>query len=101
MRPLRAFQVSVEAVAVKVVGAEHVPHPVGAGVGGPPPPARAPTATTAQGPLATGMGLEVQGPELIDADHHRGVIGAGLGDRVGDRVQLQDPVLLALEVRVR
>ena len=51
-------------------------------------------------PLRAGMGLQVERPELIDADHHGRIARPGLGLAVGDVVQLEDPVLLDFEVGV-
>ena len=45
--------------------------------------------------------LQVEWPELVQADDNvRERFGAGLRDPVGDRVQLEDPVLLGLEAGV-
>ena len=52
------------------------------------------------GPLAPGMRLQVQGPELVGADHHARVPLPRRGQAVGDAIQLEHPVLLGLEVRV-
>jgi len=41
--------------------------------------------------------LQVERPELVQADDDRRIVGAGLDQPVGDRVQPQDPVLLGLE----
>jgi hypothetical protein len=46
------------------------------------------------------MGLQVQRAELIDAEHHRGIGRAGLGQPVGDGVELEHPAGLGLIVRV-
>ena len=67
---------------------------------------RAPTtaprslAVGAPRPLAAGVRLQVQRPELVQADHHGRVNGAGLGMPVGDRIGLQHARLLSLEVGV-
>src|SRR5712691_7717225 len=50
--------------------------------------------------LAAWLRLQVERPELIEADDDVGVVRARLRDAVGDRVQLEDPVLLGLEGRV-
>jgi hypothetical protein len=47
-----------------------------------------------------GWGWRSQRPELVHADHHRRIVRARLGGAVGDRVQLEDPVLLRFEVGV-
>ena len=60
--------------------------PAGLGSGGPRLPSR--------------LRLDVQRAELVDADHDARVAGAWLSLPVGDRVQLEDPVLLGLELRV-
>jgi hypothetical protein len=46
------------------------------------------------------MRLEVQGSDLVHADHHGRIPSLGLGPAVGQVVELEDPVLLGLEVRV-
>ncbi len=46
------------------------------------------------------MGLEVERPELVDADDHGGIAWARLPTPVGDLVELEDAVLLGLEVGV-
>ncbi|HLN15667.1 MAG TPA: hypothetical protein VK277_02830 [Acidimicrobiales bacterium] len=49
---------------------------VGPGVGGPPSASGSlPVGSfgVALGPLAAGMGLEIERPELVEADHHLGV----------------------------
>jgi hypothetical protein len=52
------------------------------------------------GPLASGVRLEVEGPELVVADDDLGITLVGLGFPVGDVVELENPVLLHLEVGV-
>jgi hypothetical protein len=44
--------------------------------------------------------LQIQGPELVDADHDRGFAVTRFGLAVGDRVQPLDPGLLLRELRV-
>src|SRR4051812_38517672 len=51
-------------------------------------------------PLLTRMGLQIQWTELVHADDHGRITGAGFDSAVGDRVELQHPVLLDLVVRV-
>ena len=51
-------------------------------------------------PLAAGVRLQVERPELVDADHHRRIIVTRFDLAVGDVVQLEDPVLLDFEVGV-
>jgi len=60
-----------------------------AGVGG----ADSPGLAQGSPGLAAGLGLEVQGSELVEADDH-------CLARVGQLIQLQDAVLLGLEVGV-
>jgi hypothetical protein len=73
---------------------------MGAGVGGPPPAARLPSAATAGCPLPAGVGLEVERAELVQADDHLGAAGFHVVGAVHQPVQVQDAVLLGLEVRV-
>jgi hypothetical protein len=77
-----------------------MPHPVRAGVGGPPSAARARPTAGAGRPLPAGVGLQVQRAELVDADDHLGVAGLNVAGAVHQPIQVQDPVLLSLEVRV-
>jgi hypothetical protein len=44
--------------------------------------------------------LEVEGAELVDADDHLRVTRLDIDGPVHQAVQVQDPVLLGLEVRV-
>jgi hypothetical protein len=44
--------------------------------------------------------LQVQRPELVHADHHGRILRLRLGLAIGDRVQLQHPVLLGLVIRI-
>ena len=46
------------------------------------------------------MGLEIEGSELVHADHGRGIALTRDVGAIGDGVELEDPVLLDLEVRV-
>jgi hypothetical protein len=93
--------VAVQFVAAQVVGGEQVTDAVRAFVGRPSPAAGRPSALAAAGgPLLAGVWLQVQRPELVDADHHRRVAIAGLSLAVGEVIQLQDAVLFGLEVRV-
>jgi len=93
--------VAVQFVAAQVVGGEQVTNAVRAFVGRPSPAAGRPSALAAGGgPLLAGVWLQVQRPELVDADHHRRVAIAGLSLAVGEVIQLQDAVLFGLEVRV-
>ena len=83
---LLALDVAVEPVAPHIEGAQQVAHPVRTGVGGPDASRLGPRRP---GP-ATRLGLEVQGPELIQADDDGRAA-------LGQRVQLQDAVLLGLK----
>jgi hypothetical protein len=44
--------------------------------------------------MAAGMGLEVERPELVDADDHVGVAGLDVVGAIHEPVQVQDAVLL-------
>src|SRR3954447_17693339 len=87
--PLARLDVPVEAIGTDVVGRDQVPDAVRAGVG------RAdPFGLGAWRPvLAAGLGLEGERPELVEADHHRRA-------RLGERVELDDPVALGLKIGV-
>lgn len=69
---------------------------VGAGVGGADPTRLRPRRPG----FAARLRLQVERPELVQADYDRRVAGARLGQSVGDRVQLQDPILLLLEAGI-
>jgi hypothetical protein len=77
-----------------------VPYSVRAGVGGTPAPARLWPATPAAGPLAARVGLEVERPELVDADDHLRVAVQDVLGAVHQAVQVQHAVLLGLVVGV-
>jgi hypothetical protein len=49
-------------------------------------------------PHGRSWSLEVRRAELVEADDHSGGLWAGLGVPVGDRVELEHPSLLGLEV---
>jgi len=93
---LALFDFTAEEVVLDVEGAEQVTDAVRAGVGGADPAGPHPWRPR----LAARLRLQVERPELVQADDHVGVVGPGLRDPVGDRVQLQDPVLLGLEAGV-
>jgi len=96
--------VPVEAVGCEVVAGHEVSYPVRPGVGGSPAAtagwALAAASGSDRGPLLARVGLEVEGAELVEADHDSGVRFPRLGGAIGDGVQLEDPVLLGLEVRI-
>jgi hypothetical protein len=46
------------------------------------------------------VGLQVEGAELVDADDHLWVAGLNVAGAVHQPIQVQNPVLLGLEVRV-
>jgi hypothetical protein len=96
--------VSVEPVGGQVVAGQQVPHPVRPLVGGPTatPAGTDLVAGTDRGwcPLAAWVWLQVEGPELVHADHHGGITLAGGLLAVSDPVELQDTVLLGLIVGV-
>ena len=81
-----------------------MPHPVRPLVGGAPPTPPRRTRITAAGggrrPLLARMGLQVERPELVHADHHGRVTRSGRGLTFCDRVELEDAVLLRLVVWV-
>ena len=101
---LGGHDVAVEPITAQVVGAHHVAHTVRPVVGR--PPAATPRLIDIawpgrdRCPLAAGMRLQVQWPELVDADDHRRIIIARLHMAIRDRVELEDPVLLRFEVRI-
>lgn len=86
------------AVAAQVVGREEVAHAVGAGERRRPAGPGPGTAPTPTGPLAAGVGLEVQRPELVQAEDRLGIVGPRAPLAVGDLIELQHTVLLRLEV---
>ena len=81
-----------------------MPDPVRAGVGR--PPTTTPRlidvafAGSDRRPLLARMGLQVERSELVHAEHHRRIPWPRFGTAVGDRVELEDPVLLRFEVGV-
>jgi hypothetical protein len=81
-----------------IIGGQQVPHAVRAGVGGPPSAPRRQPTTGSKGPLPARVRLEVERPELIDADDCIWVARLGIDGAVHQAVQVQDPVLLGLEV---
>ena len=86
-----------EQVVADVERAEQVADAVRARVGGADPSRLRPRRPC----LPARLRLQVERPELVQADHDVRVVGPRLGEPVGDRVQLQDPVLLGLEARGR
>jgi hypothetical protein len=96
---LARLDVPVEPVAAQVVGGQQVPYAVRAG-GGRPPAARSRPTAGAGGPVAAGVGLEVERAELVDADDDVGIADLDVDGAVHQAVQVQNPVLLGLEVRV-
>ena len=72
---LARLDVPVALVAGAIVGGQQVPHAVRAGVGRPATSRRPLSAATAGGPVAAGVGLQVQWAELIDADDDVGIAG--------------------------
>jgi hypothetical protein len=54
----------------------------------------------ARGPLSAGVGLEVEWPELVQAEDDFGFALLGYDLAVGDRVEVHDPGLLGRVVRV-
>ncbi len=54
----------------------------------------------AAGPLAPGLGLEVQRPKLVDTDDLVGIVRALLAFAVGECVEVEHALLLGLIVRV-
>jgi hypothetical protein len=50
--------------------------------------------------LCRSAGLDIERPELVDTDDGLGIVGGGLGEPICDRVQLEDPVFLSLELGV-
>src|SRR5262249_50081728 len=95
---LARLDVPVQLVLAQLVGGEQVPDPGGPGIGGAHPvPRRAawfPGLAADRGPLPPGPGLQVQGPELVNAEYDLRVAGLRRYVPVGDRVQLLDPRLL-------
>jgi hypothetical protein len=77
---------------------------VGAGVGRPHPRRRVapglPALAADRGPLPDPGGHQVQRSELVKAEDDRRFAGLGYHLTVGDRVQVLDPGLLDLVVRV-
>ena len=71
-----------------------------AGVGRPPPAPRRQPTTGGKSPLPARVRLEVERPELIDADDHLWVAGLDVDGAIHQAVQVQDAVLLGLVVRV-
>jgi hypothetical protein len=53
-----------------------------------------------QAPTGGRVGLQVERAELVDTDHHVRIIVKHLHGAVHQAVQVQDPVLLGLVVRV-
>src|SRR6266536_2611895 len=93
---LAGLDMTVEPVGRQVVGAEQGPHAVRTIARGSSAPSGSRPTAASPGPVATRMRLEVQGPELVDADHHVGITAPGLSLAIGEVVELQDPVLLGL-----
>ncbi len=95
---------AVEPVCRQVVAAHRMADTVRAGVGRPttPTPRRLDItfAGSDRGLLLARMRLQVERPELIHADDHCRIARPRHGFAIGDRVELEDPVLLRLEVRV-
>src|ERR1022692_3637958 len=81
-----------------------MPDPLGAGVGGAHPRTRRPAGLFAlpadRGPVPPGSRLQVQRPELIDAEDHFRIAVLRGRFPVGDGIQLLDPALLLRVVRV-
>src|SRR5690606_5260872 len=81
-----------------------MPNPLGAGVCGPPPrppPMRTAVAPpTAIGPLPARMRLNVQRPELVNAEDHLRLARVWYHLTIGDRVQMLQPGLLHRVVRI-
>src|ERR1022692_1264687 len=81
-----------------------MPDPLGAGVGGAHPRTRRPAGLFAlpadRGPVPPGSRLQVQRPELIDAEDHFRIAVLRGRFPVGDGIQLLDPGLLLRVVRV-
>jgi hypothetical protein len=84
-----------EQVGADVEGAEQVADALGAAVGGVDPAWFRPWRPR----FAARLGLQVERPELVQADDRGRVVGPRLGESVRDRVQLEDPVFLRLEGR--
>ena len=88
---LRGLDVPVELVAAQVVGGKQVPDPAGAVERRPQPRTwLAPGFTRVaadRGPLPTRSRLQIERPELVDADDHLWLILARLRLAVGDRLE--------------
>src|ERR1039457_2092427 len=101
---LARLDVPVELVLAQLVGGEQVRDPGGAGIGrahpGPRRPAGFLALTADRSPLPARARLQVQRPELIDAEDHLRVAALRGHLAVGDRVQLLDPRLLRRVARV-
>src|SRR5580658_3149592 len=95
---LARLDVSEQLVLAQLVGGEQVPDPRGAGVGGAHPGPRRPAGFFAlaadRGPLPSRVRLQVERPDLINAEDNRRVVVIWGDLAVGDRVQLLDPGLL-------
>jgi hypothetical protein len=98
--PLPRLDVAIQPVAAQVIGGQQVAHAVWAGVGRPATPPGLGASTTLDCPMAAGMGLEVERPELIHAEDHVGVAGFDVVGAIHEPVQVQDAVLLGFEVGV-
>ncbi len=101
---LARLDVPVQLVLAQLIGGEQVPHPGFAGVSRTHPwtrrPARLFALAADRGPLPPGPGLQVQRPELINAEDHLRIAVLRGRFPVGDRVQLLDARLLLRIPRV-
>jgi hypothetical protein len=95
---LLGLDVPVELVLAQVVGGEQMSDPVWAGVGcSPAGPGFTPgvlVSSSALGPLPTRVRLEVQGPELVEAEDVVGLAVVGYDLDVADRIEVFDAGLL-------
>ena len=96
--PLTRLDVAIEPVAAQVVSGQQVAHAMWPGVGDPAPTPGLDASATSGRPVAAGMGLEVERPELVDADDHVGVAGLDVVSAIHEPVQVQNAVLLGFEV---
>lgn len=79
-----------EAVPHAAVAVERCPHPARCWAG----------ASLAPCPLPSRMRLQIERPELVDADHNIWITSPTPAFPVGEEVQIQHPILLGFVVRV-